>query len=148
MLDRPSLESVFLRFAADLALRSTCQRTFRDGRPSRVGCVITDLDMNQVVSIGYNGNAHGLHNGCDYPERPGNCGCLHAEDNAMVKADFTRFQEYRLFTTLSPCMACAKRIIQARRIREVFIGELYRDESPVLLLASRGIPVTHLVFDR
>jgi deoxycytidylate deaminase len=48
--------------------RSTCARL-------NVGCVITSVDFRYVYSVGYNGNASGLHNGCESTE-PGNCGCF------------------------------------------------------------------------
>jgi hypothetical protein len=75
---RPPLFEVYMRMAEDLAKRSTCRRL-------SVGTVITDSEMENVVAIGYNGNARGFPNDCDSPT-PGACGCIHSEMNALTKA--------------------------------------------------------------
>ena len=55
---RPPLYEVYMRMAEDLAKRSTCSRL-------RVGTVVTDALLENVLGIGYNGNAKGLDNRCD-----------------------------------------------------------------------------------
>ena len=62
-----------------IARRSTCTRL-------DVGTVITTTDYRKVLAVGYNGNASGLPNSCDRDE-PGNCGCLHSEENAVINCD-------------------------------------------------------------
>ncbi|MEX0842906.1 MAG: hypothetical protein WD120_01025, partial [Gemmatimonadota bacterium] len=57
---RPPLFEVYMRMAEELAKRSTCRRL-------AVGTVITDADLENVVGIGYNGNARGFPNDCDSP---------------------------------------------------------------------------------
>ena len=57
--------------AEELAKRSTCTRL-------RVGTVLTDAELENVVAIGYNGNARGFPNRCD-STTPGACGCIHSE---------------------------------------------------------------------
>ena len=47
--------------------------------------MITSTDFRKVLAVGYNGNATGLANSCDRDEA-GNCGCLHSEENAVIKA--------------------------------------------------------------
>jgi dCMP deaminase len=124
-----------MRFAELLAERSTCQR-------ARVGCVITDALGLRVLGIGYNGNARGLANACDRPDEPGHCGCLHAEENALLKApgyDYTK----TLYTTTAPCVACAKRIINGGIHRVVFRAA-YRERAGTDLLATAGVAVTLL----
>src|SRR5690554_3413459 len=76
--NRVPLFEVYMRMAEELSKRSTCTR-------ARVGTVITDAGLSNVLGIGYNGNAAGLPNRCDSDE-PGRCGCIHSEMNALVKA--------------------------------------------------------------
>ena len=62
---RPPLFVVYMRIAEELAKRSTCRRL-------SVGTVIADPTLQNVVAIGYNGNARGFPNDCDSPT-PGAC---------------------------------------------------------------------------
>lgn len=132
---RPSIERVYLDFAALLAERSTCERL-------HVGAVVTDEDMLQVLGVGYNGNAAGLINGCDHPELPGKCGCLHAELNALLKSPGTLPRKV-LFVTHAPCVACAKATINARVARVVY-QSAYRDDAGIRVLKSAGVAVVQL----
>ena len=68
-IERIPLFEVYMRMAEELAKRSTCSRL-------QVGTVITDSRLENVLAIGYNGNAKGLPNRCDSTV-PGNCGCIH-----------------------------------------------------------------------
>src|SRR6185295_3350876 len=77
-VDRIPLYEVYMRMAEELAKRSTCVRL-------QVGTVVTDQRLENVLAIGYNGNARGLPNRCD-SSVPGSCGCIHSEMNALVKA--------------------------------------------------------------
>src|ERR1700738_3822409 len=79
--DRIPLEEVYMRMAEELAKRSTCARL-------QVGSVITTPDLTQVLGIGYHGKARALPNRCDSTQ-PGSCGCLHSEQNALIKAGAT-----------------------------------------------------------
>lgn len=126
-----------MRFAEVAATRSTCSRL-------AVGAVVTDLDMTTVKSIGYNGTARGLPNGCD-SDVPGACGCLHAEDNALVKAPYHE-GDLVLFCTHNPCLTCAKRILNSR-VKSVYFREEYRSATGLTLLRSMGLSVTHLLPD-
>lgn len=131
-MSRPSTAEIMLDFAALLAQRSTCER-------AAVGCVVTDVSMLQVLGIGYNGNARGLHNGCDHPEVAGGCGCLHAEVNALLKAPGV-VEDKVLFTTTAPCLACAKAIINSN-VGRVYVRKAYRDDAGVSLLVRVGVEV-------
>jgi deoxycytidylate deaminase len=75
VVDRPPLFEVYMRMAEELAKRSTCARL-------QVGTVIAGHQLENVVAIGYNGNARGFPNRCDSTE-PGKCGCIHSEQNAL-----------------------------------------------------------------
>ncbi|OFZ81302.1 MAG: hypothetical protein A2583_00180 [Bdellovibrionales bacterium RIFOXYD1_FULL_53_11] len=133
---RPSFESIYLRLARELSRRSTCKRL-------QVGTVITSTDYRKVLAVGYNGNATGLPNTCDR-EEPGNCGCLHSEENAVINCDAPRHIEKIVFVTHLPCVACAKRLINLGNVKTVYYGEDYRLRDSEQLLQSVGIKVERL----
>jgi dCMP deaminase len=118
-----------MRMAEELAKRSTCAR-------SQVGTVITTGDLTQVLGIGYNGNARGLPNACDSSE-VGACGCLHSEANALIKAG-AQIQGKLMFVTLSPCVMCAKMIINSN-VRRVHYRGAYRDPAGLEVLRLAGV---------
>jgi len=134
--DRIPLEEVYMRMAEELAKRSTCARL-------QVGSVITTSDLTQVLGIGYNGNARGLPNRCDSTE-PGNCGCLHSEQNCLIKAG-AQLPGKVMFVSASPCVMCAKMIINTN-VGRVFYREAYRDPSGLNVLREGGVEVIH--YDR
>lgn len=129
-MTRPTLPTIWIDLAKQLALRSTCTR-------KQVGTVITTMEYDRVLSIGYNGNAKGFPNECDSKEE-GNCGCLHSEINALIKVG--THEKKTVFVTMSPCKACAKAMINAN-VQEVFFSEFYRDVTGVNILTSAGINV-------
>lgn len=133
---RPSFQNIYLNLASTLAERSTCHRL-------QVGTVITSTDFRKVLAVGYNGNATGLHNGCDR-EEPGNCGCLHSEENAVINCDAPRFIEKFVFVTHLPCVQCAKRLINLGNVKTVFYDNDYRIKDSVTLLQSVGIEVKQI----
>jgi dCMP deaminase len=133
---RPSFPTIYLRLAQILAHRSTCKRL-------QVGTVITSTDFRKVLAVGYNGNATGLHNGCDR-EEPGNCGCLHSEENAVINCDAPRFIEKFVFVTHLPCVQCAKRLINLGNVKKVFYAEEYRIKDSLEVLKSVGIATEHV----
>ncbi|MBW2419283.1 MAG: hypothetical protein JRH19_12095 [Deltaproteobacteria bacterium] len=133
---RPSFEAIYLQLAQTLANRSTCHRL-------QVGTVITSTDYRKVLAVGYNGNATGLANECDRAE-PGNCGCLHSEENAVINCDSPRQVEKIVFVTHLPCTACAKRLINLGNVIKVYYGEEYRLRDSVDLLKQVGIEVERL----
>src|SRR3954464_3958504 len=134
---RPSFEEIYLQLARTLAARSTCHRL-------AVGTVITSTDFRKVLAVGYNGNATGLHNGCDR-EEPGNCGCLHSEENAVINCDAPRFIEKIVFITHLPCVQCAKRLINLGNVKAVFYDQEYRLKDSLALLTSVGIRVERIL---
>ncbi len=128
---RPPFEKIYLDLARVLATRSTCGRL-------AVGTVITSTDFRKVLAIGYNGNASGLPNSCDRDE-PGNCGCLHSEENAVINCDAPRSTDKIVFVTHLPCVGCAKRLINLGNVKKVIYGEDYRVRDSIELLLSVGI---------
>jgi dCMP deaminase len=134
--ERPSFPELYMELALRLASRSTCARL-------QVGTVITSTDFRKVLAVGYNGNATGLPNGCDRTE-PGNCGCLHSEENAVINCDAPRGVEKLAFVTHLPCVQCAKRLINLGNVRKVFYAFDYRIRDSLQLLAQVGIEVQQL----
>src|SRR4051812_9455290 len=136
---RPTFETIYLKLAETLAARSTCKRL-------QVGTVITSTDFRKVLAVGYNGNATGLHNGCDRDE-PGNCGCLHSEENAVINCDAPRQIEKVVFVTHLPCVQCAKRLINLGNVKDIYYGQDYRLKDSLKLLGFVGIRVHHFTED-
>jgi dCMP deaminase len=132
-MNPPPLFEVYMRMAEELAKRSTCARL-------KVGTVITDKSLQNVVSIGYNGNARGFPNECDTTE-PGKCGCIHSEMNALVKAPGQMLEKVA-FVTDSPCVMCAKLVVQAN-ITHLFYRKRYRVPSGLEILEKGGVHTVH-----
>lgn len=99
------------------------------------------LEKNgNIIAFGYNGTPAGFDNTCEnvnYETKPE---VLHAESNAIAKcARSTQSAEgSTLYITLSPCLECAKLIIQSG-IKEVFYHEQYRDLCGIQLLEKANI---------
>lgn len=121
-LERPDIDTYFMRIAGVVATRSTCLHR-------RIGAVI--VRGKQIVSTGYNGAAmghpHCLEIGCARAGVPSGqnmelCRAAHAEQNAINFA--ARYgiaiEGASLYTTHYPCSACAKSIINAGITRVVY----------------------------
>jgi dCMP deaminase len=104
----------------------------------KVGCAIVSVDFRQVLAVGYNGNATGLPNKCDSIE-PGACGCLHAEENAVINCGAPRLQEKIVFCTHLPCKMCGKRLINLGGVKRVIYGRDYRIKDSLQLFTWLGI---------
>lgn len=133
---RITFEEIYMKLAFDLANRSTCERL-------HVGAVIVSDDYSHVYGIGYNGNAQGFPNKCDSKE-PGNCGCLHAEDNALLKTNGGKELPKIMFVTHQPCSYCAKRIINKGGVKKVFFAHSYRIPDGLNILKQAGIETCQL----
>jgi dCMP deaminase len=134
--NRPKFEEIYMRFAYDLSRRSTCKRL-------QVGCVIVSADYSRVFGIGYNGNAAGLANTCE-SDTPGDCGCLHAEDNALLKTNEGPEYPKIVFVTHQPCAYCAKRMVNKGGVKKVFYSEPYRIRRGLDILEEVGIEVERI----
>ena len=134
-MERPSWDQIWSNFSTLISERSYDPRT-------KVGAVVVTEDNTQVLSVGYNGNHRGGANHVDSAE-PGLSGFIHAEVNALVKMDYNNPKKKVMYVTHSPCVACAKLIINAN-IHEVKYLEEYRDSSGVELLKSFGVWATKL----
>lgn len=120
-----------MELAISLSGRSTCGR-------KKVGCVIASEDYSNIFGIGYNGSAKGMKNGCD-SQTPGDCGCLHAEDNALLKVNEGSYIPKVAFVSLAPCKYCAKRFINKGGFKKIFYFENYRKADGIKLLDEAGI---------
>lgn len=126
---------VFKRFVQDLSTLSKCTER-------HVAAVITDKDMTQVYSIGLNGGPKGLADCLCAID--GKYGCIHAEQNALVKC-LSDAPDKIMFVTLSPCKQCAAAIINAPGgFSAVYYVDAWKDQTGIKLLEAAGIKVIHL----
>ena len=111
---------------------------------AKVGCVIVSPE-GQIISQGYNGMPAGMDNCCEHEEDGklvSNKEVLHAESNAITKCAKWggKTDGATIYITLSPCIDCAKLIIQAGITRVVY-GEEYRNTEGIDLLKKVGVKV-------
>ncbi|MDR0798816.1 MAG: dCMP deaminase family protein [Dysgonamonadaceae bacterium] len=131
-----ALDERYLRMARIWAENSYCRRR-------QVGALIVKEKM--IISDGYNGTPVGFENVCE-----DECGetkpyVLHAEANAITKiaCSNNNSKDSTLYVTASPCIECAKLIIQAG-IKRVVYSEQYRLTDGIDLLRRAGIEVVYL----
>jgi dCMP deaminase len=131
------LETILMRFALNLRERSVDLRL-------KVGCVITDDSMTQVLGFGWNGGARGQ---ADEPEssEAGKSNLIHAEINALIKTDY-KIQNKIVFITHAPCRVCAKVLVNANISKLYYIWD-YRDTSALDILKKAGIVVQKVELD-
>lgn len=132
---RPSFETICMNTASNLSARSTCRRL-------PVGCLIMTSDFQRMLSWGYNGNARGLPNDCD-SEEPGKCGCIHAEQNAIIKCQEPASTEKIVVCTHLPCSMCAKHLINLGGVKKVLYLNDYRIKDSIQLLHFVDIKTEH-----
>lgn len=139
-MTRPGFREIYMNLAVNMSKRSTCERL-------QVGSVITSPDYRKVLAVGYNGNVSGGKNACDRtgPEAVGNCGCLHAEENAVINCDVPRATPKIVFCTHLPCIMCAKRLINLGGVMQVYYLNDYRIRDAVELLEAKSIRIEQLV---
>lgn len=136
-MNRPDKQKAFdkryLRMARIWAENSYCQRR-------QVGALI--VKDNAIISDGYNGTPSGFPNVCEDENNVTFPYVLHAEANAISKLarSNNNSEGATLYVTASPCLECAKLIIQAG-IKRVVYGEPYRIEDGLELLKKAGISV-------
>ncbi|MBO7272206.1 MAG: dCMP deaminase family protein [Bacteroidaceae bacterium] len=130
------LDKRYMRMAAIWAENSYCERR-------KVGALIVKDKM--IISDGYNGTPVGFENICENDEGFTKPYVLHAEANAITKIarSSNNSNGATLYVTTSPCIECAKLIIQAGIVRVVY-GEEYHIMDGVNLLKRVGIEVVYL----
>lgn len=127
------LDERYLRMARIWSENSYCERR-------RVGALI--VKEKSIISDGYNGTPSGFENICEDEEGHTKPYVLHAEANAITKVakSSNSSEGATLYVTASPCIECAKLIIQAG-IRRVVYSEMYRCCDGIELLQKAGIEV-------
>ena len=126
----------YLDMARIWAQNSYCQRR-------QVGALVVKQGM--IISDGYNGTPSGFENVCEDETGVTKPYVLHAEANAITKLarSSNNSDGATIYITASPCIECAKLIIQAG-IRRVVYGEKYRLMDGIELLQRAGIEVLFL----
>jgi dCMP deaminase len=140
--NRPDIDEYFLKIALVVAERATCQR-------HHVGAVAAR--DKHILSTGYNGAASGIHDclelGCLRDElnipsgtRHELCRGIHAEQNVIIQASLhgVSLEGATIYCTHTPCILCAKMLVNARIIRFVGIGK-YNDYEFLKLFKEAGI---------
>lgn len=133
------LDIRYLRMAHIWAENSYCERR-------KVGALVVKDKM--IISDGYNGTPSGFENICEDENNITKPYVLHAEANAITKLarSSNNSDGSTLYVTASPCIECAKLIIQAG-IRRVVYGEKYRLEDGINLLKRANIEVIYINID-
>jgi dCMP deaminase len=108
---------------------------------TKVGCVI--VTQEGILYPGYNGDERGGSNKPDSLE-PGQSGFVHAEANALMKFNPTIHKDSKLYLTHSPCNVCARMIVNARSINEVYYCNVYRSSDGLDILTRAGIKIVKL----
>ncbi len=143
-LSRPDVDEYFLKVASVVAERSTCRR-------HHIGAVA--VKDKHILSTGYNGAPSGLKDclelGClrdemNIPsgERHEICRGIHAEQNVIIQAALhgVSLEGSTIYCTHTPCVLCAKMLVNARIKRFVSFGK-YNDDTFVDLFRQAGIEV-------
>jgi len=134
-----NLDRRYLKMAAIWAQNSYCKRR-------QVGALLVKDKM--IISDGYNGTPSGFKNVCEDENDRTKPYVLHAEANAITKVAKSNnsSEGATLYVTSSPCLECAKLIIQAG-IRRVVFTESYRIEDGIKLLKRADIEVVQVEID-
>ncbi|MDR3260862.1 MAG: dCMP deaminase family protein [Tannerella sp.] len=127
------IDKRYIRMARIWAENSYCKRR-------QVGALIVRDQM--IISDGYNGTPSGFENVCEDENNVTKPYVLHAEANAITKvaASSNSSKGATIYITSSPCIECAKLIIQSG-IKRVVYSEKYHTEEGSLLLLRAGIEV-------
>jgi dCMP deaminase len=131
-MTRPNSDEYFLKIASVVAERATCRR-------HHVGAVA--VRGKHILATGYNGAASGLKDclelGCLRDEmnvpsgtRHEVCRGIHAEQNVIIQAALhgVSLEGATIYVTHTPCVLCAKMLVNAKIKRFVTFGK-YADDS-------------------
>jgi len=143
-LTRPDADEYFLKIASVVAERSTCRR-------HHVGAVA--VSNKHILATGYNGAPSGskdcLELGCLRDElnipsgtRHEICRGIHAEQNVIIQASLhgVSLEGSTIYATHTPCVLCAKMLVNAKIKRFVSFGQ-YNDNTFLDLFKDAGIEV-------
>lgn len=143
---RPDWNTYFMNLAEVVKTRGNCLL-------KQVGVVL--VKDKRIIATGYNGTPVGLVNcidgGCPRclkksqnliksGEEKGTCLCVHAESNAILQSAYhgVSTKNSSMYTTYSPCMLCAKEIINAG-VTELYYFEADPDEEISLKLLTQHL---------
>ncbi len=142
ILTRPGNDEYFLKIASVVAERSTCRR-------HHVGAVA--VGNNHILATGYNGAPSGLKDclelgclrneqGIPSGERQEICRGIHAEQNVIIQASLhgVSLEGSTIYATHTPCVLCAKMLVNAKIKRYVSFGK-YNDNVFINLFKEAGI---------
>lgn len=140
---RPDWDTYFMEIAEVTATRANCSRR-------KVAAVV--VSEHRIISTGYNGTPRGVTNcfagGCarcagSAPSGSSleECICVHAEQNAICQAAYygIRLAGASIYVTISPCLTCAKLIINAGIKEVVYGGDYAFTEQAERLLKEAGV---------
>ncbi len=143
-LSRPDSDEYFLKIASVVAERSTCRR-------HHIGVVA--VKDKHILATGYNGAPSGLKDclelGCLRDElnipsgtRQEICRGIHAEQNVIIQASLhgVSLEGSTIYATHTPCVLCAKMLVNARIRRYVSFGR-YDDNAFIDLFKEAGIEI-------
>ncbi|BAX79951.1 dCMP deaminase family protein [Labilibaculum antarcticum] len=135
-LKQDKLDRRYVRMALIWAENSYCVRR-------QVGALIVKNQM--IISDGYNGTPSGFENVCEDENFKTKPYVLHAEANAITKVakSSNSSENATLYVTATPCIECAKLIIQAGIVRVVYSEEYHSTEGKELLERA-GIEVKYV----
>ncbi len=141
-IHRPDWDEYFLKIASLVAERATCQR-------HHMGAVA--VRDKHILATGYNGAPSGLQDclklGCIRNElgipsgkRAEVCRAVHAEQNVIIQAALhgISIKDSTIYCTHSPCVLCAKMLVNAQIKRFVSFGR-YSDDEFLTLFREAGI---------
>jgi len=133
------LDQRYLKMASIWAQNSYCKRR-------QVGALLVKDKM--IISDGYNGTPSGFENNCEDENNKTFPYVLHAEANAITKVAKSNnsSEGATLYVTSSPCMECAKLIIQAG-IKRVIFYDNYHLSDGINLLKKANIEVLQIGLD-
>jgi dCMP deaminase len=139
---RPDFDEYCLKIASVVSERATCQRHHMGALAVR---------DKHILATGYNGAPAGLHDclelGCLRNERniPSGkqaeiCRAVHAEQNVIIQAALhgVSIKNSTIYCTHSPCVLCAKMLVNAQIERFVSFGR-YSDDTFLTLFKEAGI---------
>jgi len=140
---RPSWDEYFMRIALEVSSRSNCIKR-------KVAAII--VKDKRIISTGYNGTPRGTRNcneggcpRCNSFAASGTgleeCTCSHGEENAIVQAAYhgVCLKDTTIYSTFSPCLMCAKMIINSGIIEVVYNAEYPLNNTATNLLEEGGV---------
>ncbi len=141
-MTRPDSDEYFLKIASVVAERSTCRR-------HHIGAVA--VKNKHILATGYNGAPSGLKDclelgcrrdelGIPSGERQELCRGIHAEQNVIIQASLhgVSLEGSIIYATHTPCVLCAKMLVNAKIKRFVSFGK-YNDDAFINLFKEAGI---------